>query len=356
MPLYNTTLPSNHSLCVHDDEAFKYRAYTITYLLLFPVAFLSNGGALVVFLFLSQRSSAPNVLMINLALSDASFSLTLPLRLAYYFNGACWDFPDWLCRLCVFCFYLSLYTSILFLTALSALRWLAVLHPLRHRSLATPRRAVLMCVALWLFVGGMSSPFLFHGIKWRAGLPRCFEPANPASWGRVLVLNYLGIVFGFFVPLVTILGCYGSIVHTLTASGGNIQGAGIPGNRDSQRGSQRRRRQRYRSTRLIALVTGTFLLCFLPYHVARSLHLHAVVGRWGCVSTATLQRLLVVTLCLAAGNSVANPVVYYCSSHTFRNTLHTHTRCNRKPSHTLTNPSFMLLRRNSTWATHTQSP
>lgn len=48
--------------------------------------------------------------MMNLAISDGSFSLTLPLRVAYYFNGSVWDFPDWLCRLCVFGFYVNLYT------------------------------------------------------------------------------------------------------------------------------------------------------------------------------------------------------------------------------------------------------
>lgn len=41
--------------CYHDDNMFKYRAYTFTYLLLFPVAFLGNIGALVVFLMQSSR-------------------------------------------------------------------------------------------------------------------------------------------------------------------------------------------------------------------------------------------------------------------------------------------------------------
>lgn len=38
--------------CYHDDDAFKYHAYIVTYLLIFPVAFLFNVGAL---MFLSQR-------------------------------------------------------------------------------------------------------------------------------------------------------------------------------------------------------------------------------------------------------------------------------------------------------------
>ena len=56
------------------------------------------------------RNSASCVVMMNLALSDGSFSLTLPLRLAYYFKEGVWVFPDWLCRICVYGFYVNLYT------------------------------------------------------------------------------------------------------------------------------------------------------------------------------------------------------------------------------------------------------
>ncbi|XP_035634066.1 cysteinyl leukotriene receptor 2-like isoform X1 [Oncorhynchus keta] len=316
LPLSNhtvKTLTSNQS-CSGEDEVFKYRAYTVTYLLVFPIALLFNSGALFVFLRLKSKRSPSSILMTNLALSDACFSLTLPFRLAYYFRGAHWDLPDWLCRLCVFCFYLNLYTSILFLTGLSVLRWLAVLKPLHHRALATPHRASLACLGIWLFVGGTSVPFLFSGTRVRAGLTRCFEPRNSATWKRIFILNYVGVTFGFLIPFVTILGCYGSIIRRLTATA--ISQKLQTGSLKSSHG--RRHRQ---SLCLVAMVICTFLLCFLPYHVARSMHLHAVVGGWGCVVTATQQRVLVVTLCLAAANSVLNPLLYYCAGESFRTTI-----------------------------------
>eukprot|EP00063_Salmo_salar_P048559 XP_014023394.1 PREDICTED: cysteinyl leukotriene receptor 2-like isoform X2 [Salmo salar] len=341
-----TALNSNQS-CSGDDEIFKYRAYTVTYLLVFPMAFLSNIGALFVFLRLMPKRSASSVLMTNLALSDACFSLTLPLRLAYYFRGARWDLPDWLCRLCVFCFYLNLYTSVLFLTGLSVLRWLAVLKPLRHRALATPLRALLACLGIWLFVGGASVPFLFSGTRVRAGLTRCFEPRNPASWKMIFVLNYVGMTFGFLIPFITILGCYGCIIHRLTATASSALGLTGSLNRNKIRNQGRRRRRR-RSLRLVAMVICTFLLCFLPYHVARSLHLHAVVGRWGCVATVTLQRVLVVTLCLAAANSVVNPLLYYYSGESFRAVIRSASSRQRSFSSSFTQGSLLLSRRKKT--------
>lgn len=69
------------------------------------------------------------------------------------------------------------------------------------------------------------------------------------------------------------------------------------------------------------MVTATFLLCFLPYHVIRSLHLHAVCNSWKCDVIVALQRAVVVTLCLAASNSVVNPLLYYYSTRKFRDNM-----------------------------------
>ncbi|XP_030580139.1 cysteinyl leukotriene receptor 1 isoform X2 [Archocentrus centrarchus] len=299
--------------CVHDDDAFKYSAYRYTYLLVFPVAFLCNIAALAVFFRQTgRRRSASCVVMMNLAISDGSFSLTLPLRLAYYFNKGVWYFPDWVCRLCVYGFYVNLYTSILFLTLLSLLRWLAVAKPLRHRSLATPARTLWVCLGVWVFVGVSSAPFLTNGVIERRGAPRCFEPYTPPSWSRILILNYVAVAFGFLFPFLTIIVCYSKIIRQLTADSSPC---------GSNLASKARTRNRRRSVQLVSMVTATFLLCFLPYHLVRSLHLHAVCSRWGCNITRALQRGVVVTLCLAASNSMVNPLLYYYSTRTFRENL-----------------------------------
>ncbi|KAM9717201.1 cysteinyl leukotriene receptor 2 [Menidia menidia] len=304
--------------CSHDDDEFKYRAYTVTYLLVFPVALLCNAGALLVFTHQalarrgSSRGSSPCVVMMNLALSDGGFSLTLPLRLAYYFGGGQWLLPDWLCRLCVFGFYVNLYSSILLLTLLSVLRWRAVVHPLRSRAAPSPRQTLLMCAAIWVVVAAASVPFLSQGVTCRNGRYRCFEPPNQTSWGRILILNYVGLVLGFLLPFCTIISCYAAILRRL--SGPFQPGGGRAAGRKHAASARR-------SGVLISMVTATFLLCFLPYHLLRTLHLHAVCGGWGCALTRALQRAVAVTLCLAASNSVVNPLLYYYSTHTFRTTI-----------------------------------
>ncbi|XP_059426116.1 cysteinyl leukotriene receptor 2-like [Carassius carassius] len=294
------------NMTCEESEDFKYLAYKVTYCVVFPIGFISNSVALFVFLRLTPKKTANTVFMTNLAISDVGFSLTLPFRLVYYFRGGQWDFPDWFCRLCVFSFYVNLYTSVLFLTGLSALRYIAVVHPIRNKSLVTVLRARLSCFAIWVFVACSSIPFLMTGTIERNNKMRCFEPGNNKSWNLIHSLNYVGVSFGFVIPFIIILVCYGCIVCKL------IKGRKI-GNR---RGNTRRR-----SVYLIVVVLSTFLLCFLPYHVARTVHLYAKVLNQSCPVLEFLVKVLVISLCLATSNSCFNPLLYYFAGETFRTAI-----------------------------------
>ncbi|XP_058480624.1 cysteinyl leukotriene receptor 2-like [Solea solea] len=306
--LCNNTSTTWLTECSRDHEHVKFSVYKYVYLLVFPVAFLINAVVLVVFYLQSRhRSSNFSVVVMNLALSDCSFSLTLPLRSTYYFQGAVWSFPDWLCRVCQYFFYVNLYTSILFLTLLTVLRWLAVAKPHYHRSQATPTRTLLVCLGIWLFVGGSSAPFLYSGVTIRENLPRCFEPSCTSSVRRVLIMNYMGTIVGFLLPFFIIIICYCSIIRHLMGQSGLSR---------TPNTCQRNRRH---SAHMITIVTATFLLCFLPYHVTRAVHLHATYNQWDCGVRVWMQLAVVVTLCLAASNSVVNPLLYYYSTKMFRN-------------------------------------
>ncbi|XP_055068794.2 cysteinyl leukotriene receptor 1 [Misgurnus anguillicaudatus] len=296
-------LNPNKTTC-DENESFKYWAYTITYSIVFPIGFISNFIALYVFFRLTSKKTANTVFMSNLAISDAGFSLTLPFRLVYYFRGWEWDFPDWLCRWCVFSFYVNLYTSVLFLTGLSVLRYIAVVHPIKAKSVVTRRRASLACLGIWIFVSCLSSPFLFQGTIDREKKLRCFEPENDKSWMRIFILNYVGIFFGFLIPFITILACYGCIMCKLVLGG--------------KMGNKKRNT---RTMYLIAVVMCSFLVCFLPYHVARTVHLHARVSEKPCEVIEMLLRVLVITLCTASSNSCFNPLLYYFAGENFRSTI-----------------------------------
>uniref|UniRef100_A0AAY4AX48 G-protein coupled receptors family 1 profile domain-containing protein n=1 Tax=Denticeps clupeoides TaxID=299321 RepID=A0AAY4AX48_9TELE len=288
-----------------DELDFKYRAYTVTYLMVFPMGFLCNSAALVVFLFITPKKLASRVFMINLAFSDVGFSLTLPFRLIYYFRNFQWDFPDWLCRLCVFSFYLNLYTSVLFLTSLSVLRYIAVLHPFQSK--IDFRRAVWISVGIWVFVALLSSPFFMNGVfKDSNNVSHCFEPRDNTSWERMKNLNYVGVILGCVIPFLIIVVCYSCILYRLLCVKEDVK---------------KTKRPKRRTVYLVALILFTFLVCFMPYHVVRSVHLAAEVSSWDPHFTASMKKVLVVTLCLAASNSCLNPLMYYFAGESFRTAI-----------------------------------
>ncbi|XP_026068770.1 cysteinyl leukotriene receptor 2 [Carassius auratus] len=297
-----TQEPVMNQTC-EESEDFKYLAYKVTYCVVFPIGFISNSVALFVFLCHTPKKTANTVFMTNLAISDVGFSLTLPFRLVYFFRGGQWDFQDWFCRWCVFSFYVNLYTSVLFLTGLSVLRYIAVVHPIRNKSLVTVRRASLSCFAIWIFVACLSTPFLLKGTSVRDEKTRCFEPGDIKSWEIIFILNYVAVLFGFVIPFIIILICYGCIIYKL------IKGRKI---------GSRKRNSRRRAVYLIIVVLSTFLLCFLPYHVVRTVHLHAIVLKKSCQVIEFLLKVLVISLCTAASNSCFNPLLYFFAGESFR--------------------------------------
>ncbi|XP_060775283.1 cysteinyl leukotriene receptor 2 isoform X3 [Neoarius graeffei] len=315
----------NDSLNETNCTYFKYQAYTITYTIMFPVGFLANLAALFVFLRQTTKKTVNTVFMTNLAISDVCFSLTLPFRLIYYFKKCQWDFSDWLCRLCIYSFYMNLYTSVLFLTSLSVLRYLAVVHPILNKTLVTMRRAILGCFCIWVFVAILSLPFLISGSPHVNGKISCFEVKNKTNWKRIEPLNHVGLVFGFLIPFIIILGCYGCIIQRLFSS------------RILQK---RRQSQHWRSVYLIIVILSTFLLCFAPYHIVRTLHLRAAVSENKEQETYLLD-IVVITRCMAASNCCLNPLLYYFAGENFRTSF---SRASRRMTISSLNDSIRLSR------------
>uniref|UniRef100_UPI00398F7137 cysteinyl leukotriene receptor 1-like n=1 Tax=Pristiophorus japonicus TaxID=55135 RepID=UPI00398F7137 len=297
-------LNASNGSCRNDE--FKFPVFISAYSVVLAVGLVGNSVALYVFVGLTRHKTPSTVFMINLAVSDLFFILTLPYRIVYYALGE-WKLGSFLCRITTYAFYVNLYASIFFLTALSVFRYIAVLHPVRSKSIVTVRRASWVALAIWLFVGLATVPFLLATPHLRDGKYRCFEPKN-MSWEQILKLNYWALAVGFLLPFLTIIACYARIIRRL---------------RGSPEALQKTARSRHRSVYMIAIVLCSFLFCFLPYHVIRTVHLHLIVQNRCQAVTLVVQKVIVVTICLAAANSCLNPLLYYFVGKNFRNTIRT---------------------------------
>lgn len=292
--------------CNHSEE-YKFTTYTVVFSLVFIFGLVGNVGALYVFCKLSVKNRLSTIFLIHLAVSDLIFILTLPLRIASYFGHltGMWGSStttmvshlNLACRFSTFLFYISMYCSIFFLTALSLCRYLVLSGRVRLQNSEACRCARLLCCGIWVFVVGGNILYLGIVSGFHMQAEGCLEPVVIKSWALLHHLNLVVLVICFLFPLTVVLICYSLMIrHILKIRAG----------------------QRQRDVALICLVLLIFCLCFLPYHIQRTLHLHYMMHQHtACQFLASLQKSVVVTLCFAAVNSCLDPLLFLFVGHGF---------------------------------------
>ncbi|XP_012989858.1 cysteinyl leukotriene receptor 2-like isoform X2 [Esox lucius] len=298
--------------CNCSIDSFKRSVFPAAYLFLFSLGLLANSASLWVFLSMYRRKrkmTTVNLYMVNLLLSDLMLVCSLPLRAGYYLLDSHWPFGDLTCRLASFVFYINMYGSIYFLLALSVIRYLAVTRPYTFMSLEGGSYGWAGCLLIWIFVSLASAPLLSAGTTQdEEGRTRCLELGSKLS--TIILLNRASLVVGFTLPFTVISVCYVCVLLSLRQCRAGVEGM--------------RRPSRRKSCALVILGFGIFLICFLPYHVVRTLFLAAEQDtlKNGCEDTCSylqdIRKAAVVTLCLAAGNSCLDPFLFFFVGEHFR--------------------------------------
>ncbi|XP_027703877.1 cysteinyl leukotriene receptor 2 [Vombatus ursinus] len=286
--------------CTVDD--FKRNFYPAVYLVVFVVGALGNGFSIFILLQPTKKSKSVNVFMLNLAISDLLFVCTLPFRADYYLRGSHWVFGDAACRIMSYSFYVNMYISVYFLTALSVVRFLATVCPFRFLHVTSLKTTWGLCAAIWVFIMAPSALLLSGGTTNNEKRATCLE-LNSSKITRLRILNHTVMVVGFVLPFFTLAICYVLIIKTLLKVKAPKSGARISHKK--------------------ALVTVTvsvilFVLCFLPYHVLRTVHL--TQWREGKCSER-LHKAVIITMALAASNSCLDPLLYYFAGENFKQRL-----------------------------------
>ncbi|KAJ7415720.1 Cysteinyl leukotriene receptor 2 [Willisornis vidua] len=279
-------------------DGFKQVIYPIMYLFIFFMGAVGNGLSIYVFFQPSQRISV-NIYMQNLAISDLMFVTTLPFRATYFLLGSQWIFGDITCRIMTYTLYVNMYCSIYFLTVLSVVRFIAIVYPFKYGKVTNTKPARIICAAIWVFVLAASSPMLNKTVAGYNNAVKCLD-LHPSSTPKLIMMNSFVLVVGFILPFCTIVFCYVFAVRALLKS----------------RTLQNKRMVCHKKALLTIIISLIlFLLCFLPYHILRTVHL-----MYSSYSQANqnVHKALVVTLCLAAMNSCLDPILYYFAAENFQ--------------------------------------
>ncbi|XP_055737010.1 cysteinyl leukotriene receptor 2 [Salvelinus fontinalis] len=295
---------------------FKHRVYPPIYLVIFLLGLTFNLISLCFFVSVwrsKKRFTPVNLYMVNLLVSDLMLVCSLPLRAFYYFMESSWVFGDIACRVMSYIFYINMYGSIYFLMVLSVVRFVAITQPYRYMSMQNSRNSWLVCILVWLLVSLASIPMLTSGTVIDAsGRTRCLElnPEYKLTHIRTLIIaNHATLLLGFIVPFAVISICYIFVVRSLL----------------KLRKFEGRTKPHFKkSMSLVVIVLSIFLVCFLPYHVMRTVFLEAEMQvrdkGYGdsCRYIERVRQAAVITLCLAAGNSCLDPLLYFFVGENFR--------------------------------------
>lgn len=290
-----------YSPCKIDTETLNKYAVVVIYALVFVLSLLGNSLVILVVLYSQIGHSVTDVYLLNLAIADLLFALTLPIWAVSKVKG--WIFGTPLCKIVSLLKEVNFYSSILLLACISMDRYLAIVHA--TRTLTQKRHWVkFICLGIWALSLILSLPiFVFRrAINPPYSSPVCYEDMGTNTTKLRIVMRALPQTFGFIVPLMIMLFCYGLTLRTLF---------------EAHMG------QKHRAMRVIFAVVLVFLLCWLPYNlvlVADTLmRLQAI--KETCQRRNDIGRALDATEILGFFHSCLNPLIYAFIGQKFRHGL-----------------------------------
>ncbi|KAL8219436.1 UNVERIFIED_CONTAM: hypothetical protein K2H54_024584 [Gekko kuhli] len=272
----------------------------VIYSLAFVLGVIGNGLVIFITGFRMKRT-VNTVWFLNLAIADFTFTLFLPLSIAYLALGFHWPFGEAMCKLNSTVAFINLYASVYLLMVISIDRCISVLRPVWAQNHRNPRCASFVAFGVWVLALVLSLPNIhFRKTTWNRDVINCYTKYNHDE-KQALVTHHAVIIsrfiFAFAIPFPVIVICYGAIILRL------------------------RRDHLARSSKPFKVITAVivaFFVCWLPYHVFSfleirsyedpTLHLAVIIG-------------IPLTSSLAFINSCLNPILYVFMGHNFKERL-----------------------------------
>ncbi|XP_039199097.1 C-X-C chemokine receptor type 1-like [Crotalus tigris] len=280
--------------------AIKYIVAFI-YLLVCILSLLGNSLVILVVSYSKGNHSVTDVYLLNLAIADLLFAVTLPIWAVYRAHE--WIFGIFMCKITSVLKEVNFYSGVLLLAFISFDRYLAIVYATRA---ATQKRhwVKFVCIGIWLFAFLFSLPVIrFREVFTDSNSPHrvCYENigGNQTTKWRV-VLRILPQVFGFLLPLTIMMICYGITVHRLY---------------------QMKNKQKKKAMKVILAVVLVFVICWLPYNIALLFDTLLRIGviTETCSVQESIDNALSGTEILGVAHSCINPIIYAFIGQKFRN-------------------------------------
>ncbi|XP_060066645.1 rhodopsin, GQ-coupled-like [Ylistrum balloti] len=275
------------------------------------------GNIVVIWTFTSTKTlkTPSNMLIVNLALSDLTFSAVngFPLLTISAFNKR-WVFGDAACEFYGLIGGIFGLMSINTLAMISIDRYICITKPLQAARLMTRKKAFFMIVIVWSWAIAWSLLPLF-GLG--AYIPEGFQTSCTFDYLTKTMSNRIYIVgmyvFAFALPLVIIIGCYVGILKAIRKHAKEMASMADKMNAEEAEKKEKSKTE-IKIAKIAMMLVSLFILSWSPYATI------ALLAQFGDPSFVTpfMSELPVM---LAKASAMHNPIVYALSHPKFREAL-----------------------------------
>ncbi|CAK9803371.1 Trissin receptor [Anthophora quadrimaculata] len=329
----NETLSYSHNVSLNEEYIFDRTDIKVIFITLYTVVFVScflgNMMVILVVTFSRRLRSITNFFLANLAVADFCVGIFCVYQTLTNYLMNSWRLGDFLCKVYMFVHAFSYTASVLILVVVCVERYLAIVHPIKCRSVLTRSRLQLVIGLVWMISGVYASPRFFYVETVRnfliTGDVDIICIANIKKHNKTLV-DAVNLVFLYLLPLILMCCLYSRIGVGLWKSGATLGASPDDVTRTGENGRIRHVRTSSRNIlrarrgviRMLIAVVMMFAVCNFPQQARIAWRL------WGSTydQTSDFSTLLTLsTFLVSYVNSCLNPLLYAFLSRNFQKGL-----------------------------------
>ncbi|XP_035613936.1 G-protein coupled receptor 55a [Oncorhynchus keta] len=281
-------------LCERDVCYIQWIVYVPTFVVGLPL----NLATLWLLLFRIRRWTESTVYLSSLIINDILLIFSLPFKI--YAFGRTWGLSMGFCTFLESLVFVNIYGSIVLIVCISGDRYVSLRFPFNGKRLHSPRKAALVCLAVWVTVFAFTTPVYELHNKNTTSLhnnneTRCFEGFSRETWGKKWIIVAMETVFT--ISTVTMLFFSVRVMQILS---------------DIRRRNPLDKKVRdNKSVKIVLSNLVAFMLCFIPYHVAAVVYFLAKNGTENPDVINPLRDFVHISTCLGSVNCLTDGVCYY---------------------------------------------
>ncbi|XP_012383418.2 LOW QUALITY PROTEIN: P2Y purinoceptor 14 [Dasypus novemcinctus] len=267
----------------------------VLYLVVFIAGILFNGVSGWIFFYVPSSKSFI-VYLKNIVVADFLMSLTFPFKILSDSGLGPWQLNVFVCRVSAVLFYVNMYVSIVFFGLISFDRYYKIVKSLLTSFIHSVSYSKILSVAVWLLMLLLAVPNIIltnQSVKDVAQI-KCMELKNELGkkWHKASNYIFVGIFWMVFLLLIIF---YTAITRKIFKSHLKSRRISIS--------------VKKKSSRNIFSIVFVFVVCFVPYHIARIPYTKSQTeAHYTCQSKEILLYVKEFTLLLSAANVCLDPI------------------------------------------------